>query len=86
MMTNGARMAGLNPPAMNVFLRDRTNATTTLVSIKLTGTNGGNGDSIPAGLSTDGRYVLFESSASDLVLGGYRMCSCATCSWGPPCG
>ena len=69
MMTNGARMAGLNPPAMNVFLRDRTNATTTLVSIKLTGTNGGNGDSTPAGLSTDGRYVLFESSASDLVLG-----------------
>ena len=52
---------------MNVFLRDRTNATTTLVSVNLTGTNGGNGDSLPAGLSTDGRYVLFESSASDLV-------------------
>jgi Tol biopolymer transport system component len=62
-------MEGLNPPAMNVFLRDRTNATTTLVSVNLTGTNGGNGDSVPAGLSTDGRYVLFESSASDLVPG-----------------
>ena len=68
-MTNGARMATLIPPALNVFLRDRTNATTTLVSVNLTGTNGGNGDSLPAGLSTDGRYVLFESSASDLVAG-----------------
>ena len=68
-MTNGARMATLIPPSLNVFLRDRTNATTTLVSVNLTGTNGGNGDSLPAGLSTDGRYVLFESSASDLVVG-----------------
>jgi Tol biopolymer transport system component len=66
-MTNGARIATLIPPPVNVFLRDRTNATTTLVSVNLTGTNGGNGDSVPAGLSTDGRYVLFESSASDLV-------------------
>jgi Tol biopolymer transport system component len=68
-MTNGARIAPLFPPALNVFLRDRTNATTTLVSVNLTGSNGGNGDSLPAGLSTDGRYVLFESSASDLIDG-----------------
>jgi len=68
-MSNGARIATLNPPPLNVFLRDRTNATTTLVSVNLTGVNGGNGDSLPAGLSTDGRYVLFESSASDLVFG-----------------
>jgi Tol biopolymer transport system component len=54
------------PPIFNVFLRDRTNATTTLVSVNLSGTAGGNGDSTPSGLSANGRYVLFESSASDL--------------------
>ena len=69
LMTNGARMATLIPPPLNVFLRDRTIGTTTLVSVNLTGTNGGNSDSLPAGLSTDGRYALFESSASDLVAG-----------------
>jgi Tol biopolymer transport system component len=68
-MTNGARINTAFPPALNVFLRDRTNATTTLVSVNLTGTNGGNGNSIPVGLSTNGRYALFESTASDLVAG-----------------
>jgi len=67
--TNGARMVGLNPPVLNVFLRDRTNATTALVSINLMGMNGGNGDSLPAGISSDGRFALFESEASDLVAG-----------------
>ena len=42
------------PPRFNVFLRDRTNATTTLVSINLSGTAGGNGDSMPSALSTNG--------------------------------
>ncbi|HOX57811.1 MAG TPA: hypothetical protein P5205_06300 [Candidatus Paceibacterota bacterium] len=58
-----------SPPALNVFLRDRTNGTTVLVSVNLTGTSGGNGDSLPVGISTNGRYVVFESSASDLVAG-----------------
>ena len=58
-----------NPPKMNVFLRDRTNGTTTLVSVNLAGTGGGNGDSIPIELSTNGQYALFESTASDLVPG-----------------
>ena len=66
-LSNGARMTTLFPPRLNIFLRDRTKASTTLISVNLTGTNGGNGDSLPASLSTDGRYVLFESSASDLV-------------------
>ena len=57
------------PCPMNVFLRDRTNGTTTLVSVNLAGTGGGNGDSFPTGLSSDGRYALFESSASNLVAG-----------------
>lgn len=58
-----------SPPALNVFLRDRANGTTVLVSVNLAGTSGGNGDSVPAGLSTNGRYAVFESSASDLVRG-----------------
>jgi hypothetical protein len=37
------------------------------VSENLSGIGGGNGDSIPTGLSSDGRYALFESRASDLV-------------------
>jgi hypothetical protein len=70
---------------LNVFLRDRSNAVTTLVSVNLSGTNGGNGDSLPSGLSTNGRYVLFESSASDLVVGdtkAHRMFLCAIWSQG----
>jgi Tol biopolymer transport system component len=65
-MTNGAAMPALIAPRLNVFLRDRSNATTTLVSVNLAGTGGGNGDSLPAGLSTNGRYALIESAASDL--------------------
>ena len=60
----------LNVPAMlNVFLRDRTNATTSLVSVNVSGVAGGNGDSVAIDISTNGRYALFESSASDLVPG-----------------
>lgn len=58
----------LFPPRLNVFLRDRTNGTTTLVSVNLSG-NGGNGDSTPRAISTNGQYALFESAASDLVPG-----------------
>src|SRR6266446_7566175 len=51
----------LLPPKMNVFLRDRTNGTMTLVSLNFAGTGGGNGDSFPVGISTNGRFALFES-------------------------
>ncbi len=61
------RMTVLRPPVLNVFLRNQTNGSTTLASINLAGTDGGNGDSIPRGISSDGRYLLFESTASDLV-------------------
>jgi Tol biopolymer transport system component len=56
-------------PHLNVFLRDRTSSRTTLVSANLAGTGGGNGDSLPTAISDDGRFVLFESGASDLVSG-----------------
>jgi Tol biopolymer transport system component len=52
---------------LNVYVRDRTNQTTTLVSVNLAGTGGGNGDSLPRAISTNGQYVLFESTASNLV-------------------
>ena len=57
----------LLPPKLNVYLRDRSNNITTLVSGNAAGTGGGNGDSLAMGISAGGRYALFESSASDLV-------------------
>ena len=65
--SNTNAIPALAPPRLNVFLRDRTNGTTTLVSVNLSGTGGGNGDSWPSALSTNGQYALFESSATDLV-------------------
>src|SRR5882724_239122 len=67
--SNGNPIPALNLPKLNVYLRDRTNGTTTLVSPNLSGLGGGNGDSVPSAISTNGRYALFESSASDLVPG-----------------
>ena len=57
------------PARMNAYLRDRTNGSTTLISLNLAGNGGGNGDSFPISISTNGHYVLFESNASDLVAG-----------------
>lgn len=67
--SNNAAIPPSFPAVLNVFLRDRQSATTALVSVNLTGVSGGNGDSLPADLSTNGRYALFVSSASDLVPG-----------------
>ncbi len=66
-MSNNLPMPGPIPSPLNVYLRDRLYGTNTLVSVNLSGVAGGNADSAPAGISTDGRYVVFESSASDLV-------------------
>ncbi len=55
------------PCRLNVFLRDNLAQTIVLVSVNQSGTGGGNGDSFPTGLSTNGQLALFESSASDLV-------------------
>lgn len=57
------------PAKVNVYLRDRSNDVTTLVSVNLSGTGGGNGDSFAAGISSNGQYALFEGSATDLVPG-----------------
>ena len=57
------------PPVMNIYLRDRLQQTTKLVSVSLDGGGAGNGDSIPAGISSNGQYALFESAANNLVAG-----------------
>lgn len=55
------------PQRFNVFCRDTLLGTTTLVSVNQAGTGGGNADSFPTGISTNGQFALFESSATDLA-------------------
>jgi hypothetical protein len=52
----------------DVFVRDRQTDTTTRVSLAADGTQG-NDDAIYTSISADGRYVAFESTASNLVPG-----------------
>jgi hypothetical protein len=54
---------------LNLFLRDRSTGRTTLVSASTNGNSGGNGISIDGSMTPDGRFVAFESGASDLVAG-----------------
>jgi hypothetical protein len=53
---------------MNVYLRDRSLNSTYLISSS-TNDRGGNGDSVLGQVSASGRYVVFQSDASDLVAG-----------------
>src|SRR5438105_6146522 len=52
---------------MSLFVRDLQTATTIPVEVNRNGTAGANGPSGSAYLSTTGRYVAFESLATDLV-------------------
>ena len=52
----------------DVFLRDRQNGTTELISVDSNGVQGDNG-SFKSALSADGRFVVFDSFASNLVAG-----------------
>jgi hypothetical protein len=54
---------------LNVFLRDRISGTTLMISPSSSGSGGGNGDSVLGQVSDDGRYVVFQSDASDIVPG-----------------
>ena len=67
--TNGSPYLSPQPLAINVFLRDRISGTTTLVSGDPADVAEANADSMPAGISTNGQYALFESGASNLVAG-----------------
>ena len=53
----------------DVFVRDLARGTNLLISVNSSSTGSGNGVSSEAGISLDGRYVVFASSASNLVLG-----------------
>ena len=66
-MSNGIPMPVATMPCLNVYVRDYASNTTTLVSVNIAGTAGGNGDSLPVGISTNGKCVLFESTAGNLV-------------------
>ena len=61
-------VAGDTNSVADIFVRDRTLNTTTRVSISSSGTQG-NGESIYPDMSNDGRYVVFESEASNLIAG-----------------
>ena len=51
----------------DVFVRDLQTGVTTLVSVNAAGTGSGNSSSDSPSISGDGRYVAFESSATDLA-------------------
>jgi len=56
----------------DVFVRDRVLGTTLLVSLSVDGNRAGNGPSFNPVLAADGRTVLFQSFASDLIAGDYN--------------
>jgi Tol biopolymer transport system component len=51
----------------DVFRRDLLTGTTVLVSVNAGGTNGGDGNSLAAVVTPDGRYVLFGSVSTNLT-------------------
>ena len=61
-----------DPDAGQVFLRRLAEGATSLVSVSRDGVNPGNGRSSQPLLSADGRYVVFQSQASDLVPGDHN--------------
>jgi Tol biopolymer transport system component len=67
-----SRSTNLVTPASNglthIFLRDLSNNTTSLLSVDTTGSPG-NGSSFAPSISPDGKYVAFESYASNLTVG-----------------
>ncbi len=67
--SNGIPISSLVPTRFNVYLRDRTDQTTVLISANTNGTAGGDDHSFPVAFSTNGQFALFESSASNLVAG-----------------
>ena len=61
-------VAGDGNNAVDVFVRDRAAGTTERVSIHTNGTQGNSASDSPS-ISTDGRFVAFDSDASNLVPG-----------------
>jgi len=61
-----------NNNASDIFVRDRLQGKTLLVSLNKDGTGSGNGSSTKPVMAADGRTVIFQSVASDLVPGDYN--------------
>ena len=61
-------VAGDTNESSDIFVHDRTTGITWRVSIASDGNQGNGGSANPA-ISSDGRYVVFQSAASNLVLG-----------------
>jgi hypothetical protein len=61
-------VAGDTNGTWDIFVRDRSSATTERISVSTSGAQA-NGASHYARMSTDGRYVVFESEATNLVAG-----------------
>lgn len=66
---NNLTTGGDSQFALNLYLRDRASNTTVLVSANMNGTGGGNASSMYGQISTNGRYVVFQSDATDLLPG-----------------
>lgn len=62
----GNLVTGDNNFAYDIFVRDTVNNTTVRVSLATNGAEG-NGDSLNPSISDDGRFVAFESIASNLI-------------------
>ncbi|WP_413612356.1 hypothetical protein [Bdellovibrio sp. HCB-110] len=64
--------SSLVPGDMNgdgdIFIHDRQSGVTSLISVNISGTSGSSESYAPA-VSADGRYVAFQSSATDLIAG-----------------
>jgi Tol biopolymer transport system component len=67
--SQATNLGGSTNGLTQVYLHDRRTDTTTLVSERRTGGQGGNGPSTDSGISKDGRYVVYESKANNLVNG-----------------
>ncbi len=65
-LVNDARDANFAP---DVYVRDLQTGISRLISVNLTGQASGNNTSTSPMISADGRFVAFESAASDLVAG-----------------
>ena len=73
----------------DVFVRDLRSGTTRRVSVATGGTQAGDDSGDGPAISADGRYVAFDSEASNLVPGdrtALTTCSCAICGRAPPSG
>jgi hypothetical protein len=57
----------ISAPVSEVFVRDMQAGTTRLVSINKTGTAWANFSAFPAAITPDGRYVTFNSTATDIT-------------------